>query len=127
MSILSPLTAVVSAIVPLTVGLIGGERLGVLGYVALALALVAIVLVGFDMHRDESGAAHFFGEHPPGLLRGTRYEDFLPAWSRAARELDPRVSIVNATPGSALKCFRSVSLSVALWGAPSPASERVRA
>jgi drug/metabolite transporter (DMT)-like permease len=47
MSILSPLTAVVSAIVPLTVGLIGGERLGPLGYVALALALVAIVLVGF--------------------------------------------------------------------------------
>jgi drug/metabolite transporter (DMT)-like permease len=47
MSILSPLTAVVSAIVPLTVGLIGGERLGPLGYVALALALVAIVLVGY--------------------------------------------------------------------------------
>ncbi len=47
MSILSPLTAVVSAIVPLTVGLIAGERLGVIGYVALGLALVAIVLVGF--------------------------------------------------------------------------------
>jgi len=47
MSILSPLTAVVSAVVPLTVGLIGGERLGVLGYVALGLALVAIVFVGF--------------------------------------------------------------------------------
>jgi len=47
MSILSPLTAVVSAIVPLTFGLIGGERLGTLGYVALGLALVAIVLVGF--------------------------------------------------------------------------------
>lgn len=47
MSILSPLTAVVSAIVPLTYGLIGGERLGPIGYVALAIALVAIVLVGF--------------------------------------------------------------------------------
>ncbi len=47
MSILSPLTAVVSAIVPLTIGLVGGERLGTLGYVALGLALVAIVLVGF--------------------------------------------------------------------------------
>ena len=51
MSILSPLTAVVSAIVPLTVGLIGGERLGVIGYIALALALVAIVLVGFVPER----------------------------------------------------------------------------
>jgi drug/metabolite transporter (DMT)-like permease len=47
MSILSPLTAVVSAIVPLTVGLARGERLGPIGYVALAIALVAVVLVGF--------------------------------------------------------------------------------
>ncbi len=52
MSILSPLTAVVSAIVPLTVGVVGGERLGTIGYVALALALVAIVLVGFVPERN---------------------------------------------------------------------------
>ncbi|MEJ3403967.1 EamA family transporter [Rathayibacter sp. YIM 133350] len=47
MSILSPLTAVVSAIVPMTAGLLGGERLAPLGYWALGLALVAVVLVGF--------------------------------------------------------------------------------
>jgi drug/metabolite transporter (DMT)-like permease len=47
MSILSPLTAVVSAIVPLTVGLLRGETLGPVGYAAIALALVAVVLVGF--------------------------------------------------------------------------------
>ena len=47
MSILSPLTAVVSAIVPLSVGLARGERLGSVGYVALGIALVAVVLVGF--------------------------------------------------------------------------------
>lgn len=47
MSILSPLTAVVSAIVPLTAGLIRGERLGTVGYIAIGLALVAVVLVGF--------------------------------------------------------------------------------
>jgi drug/metabolite transporter (DMT)-like permease len=47
MSILSPLTAVVSAIVPVTIGLVGGERLGAIGYLALVLALVAVVLVGF--------------------------------------------------------------------------------
>ncbi|MET0726451.1 MAG: hypothetical protein ABWY36_08890, partial [Leifsonia sp.] len=47
MSILSPLTAVVSAIVPMTVGLARGERLEALGYLGLALALVAVVLVGF--------------------------------------------------------------------------------
>lgn len=47
MSILSPLTAVVSAIVPMTVGLFRGETLAPIGYWALGLALVAVVLVGF--------------------------------------------------------------------------------
>ena len=51
MSILSPLTAVVSAIVPLTAGLLRGERLGTIGYVAIAIALVAVVLVGFVPER----------------------------------------------------------------------------
>ncbi len=47
MSILSPLTAVVSAIVPMTWGLATGDTFGTLGFVALGLALVAVVLVGF--------------------------------------------------------------------------------
>ncbi len=47
MSILSPLTAVVSAVVPMTVGLLGGDRLAPIGYWGLGLALVAVVLVGF--------------------------------------------------------------------------------
>ncbi|MEL4320419.1 EamA family transporter [Leifsonia sp. YIM 134122] len=47
MSILSPLTAVVSAIVPLTVALAGGETLAALGYWAIGLALIAVVMVGF--------------------------------------------------------------------------------
>ncbi|HEV7957194.1 MAG: hypothetical protein JWL94_125 [Microbacteriaceae bacterium] len=46
MSILSPLTAVISAIVPLTAGLLRGERLEPFGYVAIGMALVAVVLVG---------------------------------------------------------------------------------
>lgn len=52
MSILSPLTAVVSAVVPMVWGLVvGGERFAVLGYWALGLALVAVVLVGFVPER----------------------------------------------------------------------------
>lgn len=51
MSILSPLTAVVSAVVPMTAGLLGGERLAPIGYWALGLALVAVVLVGFVPER----------------------------------------------------------------------------
>ncbi|PPL19904.1 EamA family transporter [Microterricola pindariensis] len=47
MSILSPLTAVVSALVPMSVGLARGESLSPVGYGALGLALIAVVLVGF--------------------------------------------------------------------------------
>jgi drug/metabolite transporter (DMT)-like permease len=52
MSILSPLTAVMSAIVPMIWGLVvGGERFASLGYWALGLALAAVVLVGFVPER----------------------------------------------------------------------------
>ncbi|HWI32022.1 MAG TPA: EamA/RhaT family transporter [Microbacterium sp.] len=48
MSILSPLTAVVSAIAPLIWGLlVEGEQLSGLAYLGLGVALVAVVLVGF--------------------------------------------------------------------------------
>ncbi|WP_375385590.1 EamA family transporter [uncultured Microbacterium sp.] len=48
MSILSPLTAVVSAIAPMLWGLlVGGETLSAIGYAGLGVALVAVVLVGF--------------------------------------------------------------------------------
>jgi drug/metabolite transporter (DMT)-like permease len=48
MSILSPLTAVVSAIAPMLWGLlVKGDILAPIGYAGLALALVAVVLVGF--------------------------------------------------------------------------------
>ncbi|GAA5032994.1 EamA family transporter [Microbacterium fluvii] len=48
MSILSPLTAVVSAVAPMLWGLlVKGETLSALGYAGLGVALVAVVLVGF--------------------------------------------------------------------------------
>jgi drug/metabolite transporter (DMT)-like permease len=48
MSILSPVTAVVSAVVPAAVGIfVRHDHFGVLGYVAIALALVAVIFVGF--------------------------------------------------------------------------------
>ena len=45
MSVLSPITALVSAALPVAVGLLGGERLGALALVGMMTALVAIVLV----------------------------------------------------------------------------------
>jgi uncharacterized membrane protein len=47
MSILSPLGAFVSAVVPVTWALTTGETLGTFGFVGLGLGLVAVVLVGF--------------------------------------------------------------------------------
>ncbi|WP_106816827.1 EamA family transporter [Microbacterium timonense] len=48
MSILSPLTAVVSAVAPMLWGLlVKGDALKPVGYAGLAVALVAVVLVGF--------------------------------------------------------------------------------
>jgi len=52
MSILSPLIAILSAVVPMAVGLVGGERFSGLGYLGLAVALLAVILVGLpsDTH-----------------------------------------------------------------------------
>ncbi|QKW18803.1 EamA family transporter [Kitasatospora sp. NA04385] len=45
MNVLSPVTALVSAALPVLVGLLQGERLGTAGLVGLPLALAAVVLV----------------------------------------------------------------------------------
>src|SRR3954463_1036440 len=45
MSVLSPVTALVSAALPVAVGLIGGERLGGLAVGGMLLALAAVVII----------------------------------------------------------------------------------
>ncbi|QDO03387.1 EamA family transporter [Streptomyces sp. RLB3-17] len=45
MNVLSPVTALVSAVLPVAVGLLQGEHLGTAGLVGLPLALVAVILV----------------------------------------------------------------------------------
>ncbi len=45
MSILSPILALVAAVIPITVGFVRGERLSGLGYLGLAIGLLAIVLI----------------------------------------------------------------------------------
>lgn len=51
-SILSPLSAVVSAVVPMLVGFAQGDRFSIWGLLALAAILVAIFLVGFVPGKD---------------------------------------------------------------------------
>jgi hypothetical protein len=81
------------------------------GFQAINLALILgctrVVLCGFDMQRV-NGQAHFFGEHPDGLRRSQDgFKDFLRAYSADDR-------IVNATPGSAIKCYKAMDLDEAL-------------
>ena len=71
MSILSPATAFISAIVPVSVGLSLGEGGGASFYIAIALALVAVVLVGFV---PEQGAVR---PRPLGLVMATGSGTFI--------------------------------------------------
>lgn len=55
MGVMSPLVAVVSAVLPVCVGLVRGERPGVAAFAGMALAVLAIVLVSVEPgHEDDS-------------------------------------------------------------------------
>jgi drug/metabolite transporter (DMT)-like permease len=58
-SVVSPLTAILVAGVPIGVGLALGERPGTLAYAGIALALIAVVLVSREV-RDEDSSPHRF-------------------------------------------------------------------
>jgi hypothetical protein len=68
-----------------------------------------IVLVGFNM-QTVGGRRHFFGDHPAGLTNTTNYQSWVPIFANAARQLPNNRIILNATPNSALDCFKRVSL-----------------
>jgi drug/metabolite transporter (DMT)-like permease len=59
MSVVSPLTAVLVAAIPVTVGLVLGERPGVIAAVGVVMALVAVVLVSREA-TDEDVRPHRF-------------------------------------------------------------------
>jgi hypothetical protein len=87
------------------------------GFQAINLALLLgakrIVLVGFNM-QAVNGSRHFFGDHGRGLRNTSSYSNFIRAFERAARKLPPEIQIVNATPNTALRCFRMMPLEKAL-------------
>lgn len=53
MGVMSPVTAVVAAVLPVAVGLAIGERPRPLAYVGMVLAVIAIVLVSVEPRRDD--------------------------------------------------------------------------
>jgi hypothetical protein len=84
------------------------------GFQAVNLALLRgakrIILLGFDM-RMVGGKAHFFGAHPWGLkdIDESVFSMGIHAFDIAAKRLPKDVTIINATPGSALQCFPIMS------------------
>jgi hypothetical protein len=76
---------------------------------ALLRGAARLVLIGFDMQ-----GTHFFGRHPSPLRNTDSFANFIAAFDRAAKFLPAGVEVVNATPTSALKCFKRQSLDDAL-------------
>lgn len=66
MGVVAPVSAVGAAVLPVVVGVVGGERPGLLVWLGILVALPAIWLVS----REESGPEPVGGEHGSGLLDG---------------------------------------------------------
>ena len=88
MSVIAPVTAVTAAAVPVLVGLLTGDRIGVWAAVGIALALAAVVLVS-----AEGGLRALRPARPasllPALLAGVAFGFFFVLLDRTARRLRP--------------------------------------
>lgn len=87
------------------------------GFQALNMAILMrgrpIVLVGFNM-KSVNERRHFFGDHPDPLDNTANFEAWVPGLEAAARKLPMDADVVNATPDSAVRCFRTSRLEEAL-------------
>lgn len=72
MTVVAPITAVISAVVPVVVGIAGGERPSVLALVGVVLALVAVALVSATGHAEIEPGGHDTAFAPPA---GRRWRD----------------------------------------------------
>jgi hypothetical protein len=91
------------------------------GFQAVNLAILMggnpIVLLGFDMH-----GTHFFGAHEPPLRNKQNRQRWVEIFNVAAKMLPPDIKIINATPGSLLKCFPAMDIKEALYAGRSTGS-----
>jgi hypothetical protein len=82
---------------------------------AILFGSTRIILVGANM-QSVNGKTHCAGvDRTNGRLRAcTDYRRFVPNFEKAAEMLPPHITIINATPNSALKCFEQMELDEAL-------------
>lgn len=88
------------------------------GFQALNLAVLfgctRIILCGFDM-RNVEGRDHWFGDHPKPLRCVPPFDTFINLIKLSVMEIERAgIEVINCTPGSALKCFKNMSLEKAL-------------
>jgi drug/metabolite transporter (DMT)-like permease len=85
MSVVAPVTAVTAAAVPVLVGLLNGDRIGLWASAGIGLALVAVVLVS-----AEGGLSSFRGARPTSLtaplLAGTAFGFFFVLLDRTSAD-----------------------------------------
>lgn len=84
------------------------------GAQALNLAVIwgarRIILVGFDMKRI-NGEQHWFGNHPPSMVKASDYGPWVHAFTRIAADLKAwGIEVINCSPVSALHQFRKARL-----------------
>lgn len=80
---------------------------------ALLLGATYVVLVGYNMQCVDN-RVHFFGDHPKPLFNKRDLEEWVPLLRTAAEQLPDGVTIINATPDSAIDCFPQMSLKAAI-------------
>jgi len=88
------------------------------GYQALNLAVLAgaknIILLGYDGKPAADGTSHFHGEHPHPS-RKSEFPMYRQSFAPAVRPLrDFGVTVINASPGSAITAFPKMRIEDAL-------------
>ena len=82
-------------------------------HIAAHLGAARIVLLGYDMG-FKGGRSHWHKGHPINPCEGT-YQSMLPHFPALVAPLKQRgIDIINATPSSALHCFRKQDLQCTL-------------
>jgi hypothetical protein len=82
--------------------------------VAVHFGARRIVLLGFDMQRDDKQRSHFFGEHAYQTVP-SHYDMFTRCFDSMIEPLQALgVEVLNATRATALRCFPCVDLTEAL-------------
>jgi drug/metabolite transporter (DMT)-like permease len=90
MAVVAPTTAVCAVAIPVAVGVLAGERVALLAWMGIALAVVAIVLVGQERrpHTETAQTTSPSRRLPPGLslalLSGVAIGGFFVALSRTS-------------------------------------------